>query len=74
MQGSGVTAVRQCGLEKRSIIIEFCRLRYGHSVQGDATLTEERMRKVIRHSLEVRLNQSRLVRLCRLAANIEFYI
>jgi len=55
MRCGGVTAVRQYGLEKRKINIEFSRLGYCQTVQGDATLTEERMQKDIRHSREIRV-------------------
>ena len=53
MRCDSVTAVRQYGLEKRKISIEFGRLGYFQAVQGDATLTEERMQKVIRHRREI---------------------
>jgi len=74
MRGGSVTTVRQYGLEKQSIIVEFGRLRYGGAVKGDATLTEEGMKKVISHSCKIRVIQSRPVRLCQFTANIEFYI
>jgi len=74
MRGGSVTAVRQYDLEKLSIIIEFCRLRHERAVQVDATLTEERMQKVIIYSREIRVIQSHPVRLCKFTANIEFYI
>jgi len=68
MRCGGVTAVRQYGLVKRKIIIEFGRLGYCQAVQGIATLNEERMQKVIRviQSLPIRLDQ--------LTTNLEFYI
>jgi len=49
-------------------------LGYCQAVQGDATLTEERMQKVVRHSREIRVIQSRTIRLGQLTANVEFYI
>jgi len=69
-----VTEVRQYGLEKRKIIIEFGRLGYCQPVQVDATLTEERMQKVIRHSREIRIIKSRPIRLGQITTNVEFYI
>jgi len=74
MRCSGVTAVRQYVLEKRTIIIEFSRLGYCQAVQGDATLTEERMQKVIRHSREIRVIQSCPIRVGQLNTNVVFYI
>jgi len=64
MRGGSVIAVRQYGLEKRSIIIEFGCMRYEGAVQGDATLTEKRVQRVISHSREIRVIQSRPFRLC----------
>ena len=69
-----VTAVRQYGLEKRKIIIEFSCLRNYQAIQVVATLTEERMQKVLSHSLEIRVIQSRPIRLRQLTTNVEFYI
>ena len=74
MRCGGITVVRQYGLEKRTIIIEFSRLGYCLAVQGDATQTEERMQKVIRHSREIRVIQNRPIRLGQLTTNVEFYI
>ena len=69
-----VTAVRQYILEKGTIIIEFSRLGNCQAVQGDATLTEERMQKVIRHIREIRIIQSLPIRLGQLTTNVEFCI
>jgi len=74
MRCGGVTAVLQYGLEKGKIIIDFGRLGYCQAVQGDATLTEERMQKVIRHRRKIRVIQSRPIRLGLLTTNVEFYI
>jgi len=68
------TAVCQYGIEKRTIIIEFSRLGYCQAVQGDTTLTEERIQKVIPHSREIRVIQSPPIRLGQLTTNVEFYI
>jgi len=70
----GVTDVRQYGLQKRTIIVEFGRLGYCQAVQSDATLTEERMQKVIHHSREIRVIQSRPIRLGQLTTNVELYM
>jgi len=74
VQSGGVTAVRQYGFEKQKIITEFSRLSFFQAVQGDATLTEEQMQKVIRHSREIRVIQSRFIRLCQFTTNVEIYI
>ena len=73
MRGRSATAVYQYGLQLRSIVIDFCRLRYGHAVHGDATLTEDRMQKIIRHGREIRVIQRSPVRICQFTASIEFY-
>jgi len=70
----GVTAVRQYGLEKRSITILFGSLGYGQAVHGDVTLTEERLQKIIRHSREIRVIQIPPIRLGQFTPNVEFYI
>jgi len=41
---------------------------------GDATLTEERMQKVIRHSREIRVIHSRPIRLGQFTTDVEIYI
>ena len=46
MGSGGVNYVLQNGLEKRNIIIKIASLRHGHVVQCDATLTEERVKKL----------------------------
>jgi len=69
MRCGGVAAVRQYGLEKRKILLEFGRLGYCQAVQGDATLTEEQMQKVIRHNREIRVIQSRPILLGQLTTN-----
>jgi len=74
MRCGGVNAVLQYGLQKRMIIIDFSHLVYCQFVQCDATLTEERMQKFIRHSPEIRVIQSRPIRPGELTTNVEFYI
>jgi len=74
MRWGGVTVVLQYDLEKRKIIIEFGRLDYCQADQGDAKLTEERMKTVIRQSREIRDIQSRPIRLGQLTTNVEFCI
>jgi len=74
MRCGGVTAVRQYGFEKRTIILEFSCLGNSQAVQGDATLTEERMQNVILYSREIRVIQSRPIRLGEITTNVEFYI
>ena len=56
------------------IIIEVGRLGYCRRFQGDVTLTEERMQKIIRRSRDTRVIQSRPIRLGQLTTNVEFYI
>jgi len=74
MRFGGVTAVRLYGPEKRTIIIDFRRLGYCQGVHGDAALTEQRMQKVILHSREIRVIQSRSISRGQLNTNVEFYI
>ena len=66
--------MRQYGLEKRSIVIEFGGLGYGHDVQGFNTLIEERVQKIICHSREIGVVQICAVRLNQFTSDIEFYI
>jgi len=74
MRCGGVTAVRNYGLEKRTIIIEFGSLGHCQAFQGDATMPEDRMQKIIGHSREIRVIQSRPIRLGQLITNVVFYI
>jgi len=74
MQCGGVTAVRQYDLEKRPIIIQFDRLVYCQAVQGDSSLTEERMQKIVRHSREIRVILCCSTLLRPFTMNVEFYI
>jgi len=48
MRGRGVTAVCQYGLEKGTTVTEFGGVGYGRTVQGNATLNEERVQKIRR--------------------------
>jgi len=66
--------VRQYGREKRSIIVQVGLLGYGETVQGDATVTDERMQKVISHNSEIRVIHMRPIRLGQFTTNVGLYI
>ena len=67
MRCGRVRTLGQQGLELSSITIQFCGLSDLRAVQRDATLTEERMKEIIRSRREILVIQNTPFRLYQLA-------
>jgi len=50
---SSISAIGHEGFEIRAILIELARLRGRHAAEGNITLTELRMEKIINYGCEV---------------------